>query len=191
MSHAVNSKIYTRKGDRGDTRLFSGETVSKNDLRVQAYGTLDELQAQLGMVRALVRHEAMQETVLRIQRELSVACTELASGAETVARLKRRIGKEDAGVLEKDIDGLVATYGLPQGFVVPGRSLDSAAAHVARTVCRRAERLVVEINREQHLFDDVSVYLNRLSDFLFALAWSLEVVCVVERVVTEVVEARK
>jgi cob(I)alamin adenosyltransferase len=126
-----------------------------------------------------------------IQQDLSVACAQLASTPEASSRLGRRIVGEDASRLEQFIDTLVATYGLPNGFIVPGRSVDSAAAHVARTVCRRAERLVVQLNRESTLFDDICKYLNRLSDFLFALAWSLEVCFVIESVVREVLENKK
>lgn len=186
----MKSKIYTRKGDGGETRLFSGETVSKADLRVDAYGTLDELQAHLGMVRALVDLAPVRDTIFRIQQDLSAACAQLASSPEALSRLSRRIGRDDVARLEEAIDKLVAAYGLPSGFIVPGRSPDSAAAHIARTVCRRGERLVVLLNRELHGFDDISMYLNRLSDFLFALAWSLEVVCVVRQVATEMAEDR-
>ncbi|MGC9158014.1 MAG: cob(I)yrinic acid a,c-diamide adenosyltransferase [Terracidiphilus sp.] len=180
--------IYTRKGDTGNTRLLSGEVVSKDDLRVQAYGTLDECQAQLGMARSLMRDEDLACIVYGIQQDLSSACTELASNPKTFANLKRRIGKNEAAQLEKQIDNLVATYGLPKGFIIPGRSSDSAAVHVARTVCRRGERLIVMLNREVKEFDDLLIYINRLSDFLFVLAWSLEVISVVRNVTTEVMQ---
>jgi cob(I)alamin adenosyltransferase len=186
MAVAVEHKIYTRKGDAGNTRLFSGETVSKSDLRVQAYGTLDELQAHLGMVRALMPGRIFDDIVLTIQRDLSVACAQLASTPEGFAKLGRRIGADDVAALEGIIDQLVSRYGLPSGFIVPGRSADSAAAHVARTVCRRGERLVVEVNGLVGGFDDVAKYLNRLSDLLFALAWSLEVLSVVTAVAEDV-----
>lgn len=188
MASAMENKIYTRKGDGGETRLFSGETVSKSDLRVDAYGTLDELQAHLGMVRALTDQVPLQGVIFRIQQDLSIACAQLASSPGAVSRLSRRIGPDDVAGLEKSIDSLVKDYGLPSGFIVPGRSPDSAAAHIARTVCRRGERLVVQVNRELHGFDDISKYLNRLSDFLFALAWALEVVCVVRKVASDMVE---
>lgn len=177
--------IYTRKGDRGSTRLFSGETVSKDDLRVQCYGTLDELQAQLGMARAFMRDPELSCSVYGIQQDLSVACTELASSSESLSRLKRRIEQENTAKLEKQIDALVAEYGLPHRFIVPGRSPDSAAVHVARTVCRRAERLIVMLNREAKQFDELLTYFNRLSDFLFVLSWSLEVSFVVDSVANE------
>ena len=180
--------IYTRKGDSGNTRLFSGEQVSKDDLRVQTYGTLDEFQAQLGMARSLMQDQELASIVYGIQQDISAACAELASNPETFSRLARRIGLDDAAKLERHIDALVATYGLPHGFVIPGRSRDSAAVHVARTVCRRGERLIVMLNREVKEFDDLLVYFNRLSDFLFVLAWSLEVIWVVKNVTGEVIK---
>jgi cob(I)alamin adenosyltransferase len=181
-------KIYTRKGDSGNTRLFSGEQVSKDDLRVQTYGTLDEFQAQLGMARAFIRDGSLNCIVYGIQQDVSSACAELASNPETRSRLKNRIGKADAEKLEKEIDALIATYGLPNRFIIPGRAPDSAAAHVARTVCRRAERMLVMLNREVPEFDELLIYINRLSDFLFVLAWSLEVMFVVESVASEVIK---
>jgi len=180
--------IYTRKGDSGNTRLFSGEQVSKDDLRVQTYGTMDEFQAQLGMARAFIRDASLNCVVYGIQQDISAACAELASNPETFSRLKRRIGRADAEKLEKKIDELIATYGLPDGFVIPGRAPDSAAAHVARTVCRRAERMLVMLNREVPEFDELLIYINRLSDFLFVLAWSLEVIFIVENVAREVIK---
>jgi ATP:cob(I)alamin adenosyltransferase len=178
--------IYTRKGDSGGTRLFSGEAVSKDDLRVQTYGTLDEFQAQLGMARSLMHDEELGCIVYGIQQDISAACAELASNPETFSRLKRRIGREDTAKLEKHIDALAAAYGLPTRFIVPGRSPDSAAMHVARTVCRRGERMIVMLNREVKEFDELLMYFNRLSDFLFTLAWSLEVMYVVDHVASEV-----
>ncbi|PSH03089.1 MAG: ATP:cob(I)alamin adenosyltransferase [Acidobacteria bacterium] len=180
--------IYTRKGDSGNTRLFSGEQVSKDDLRVQTYGTLDEFQAQLGLARSFIQDGELNCMVYAIQQDVSAACAELASNPETFSRLKRRVGRADAGKLEKQIDALVADYGLPHGFVIPGRATDSAAMHVARTVCRRSERLLVMLNREVPEFDELLVYFNRLSDLLFVLAWALEVMHVVRDVAAEAVK---
>jgi cob(I)alamin adenosyltransferase len=138
------------------------------------------------MVRALAPHAPFGDVILEIQRDLSVACAQLASTPDSFSHLSRRIGAEDVVRLERTIDQLVAAYGLPGGFVIPGRTADSAAAHVARTVCRRGERLVVDVNHEVKAFDDICRYLNRLSDLLFALAWSLEVLAVIEQVAEDV-----
>lgn len=184
-------RIYTRKGDHGQTSLFSGEKVSKADFRVQCYGTLDECQAHLGMARALICDDAFGRLIFSVQQDLSAACAELASSAEAAARLPRHIGETDVARLEAEIDGLVARHGLPAGFIVPGRTPDSAALHVARTVCRRAERLLVGLTAEDDRFATIGVYLNRLSDFLFALAWSAEVVAVVREVADDLLAPRK
>lgn len=179
-------KIYTGIGDKGQTRLLGGETVSKDDARVMSYGALDELQSQLGMARALVCPGRVREILHEIQKDLFVAGAELASTPETLPRLKKRIGTGERGRLEGQIDELTAQYGLPGGFVIPGRSVESAALHVARSVCRRCERLAVGLNRETGDYALLIVYLNRLSDLLFVLAWSLEVRAVIEEVVRDV-----
>jgi len=180
-------KIYTRKGDLGTSTLFSGEKVSKDDMRLEAYGALDELQAQLGMARAVTHNEEVRAILSDIQREISSACSELASNAEARGRLPRRLGPSDIERLERCIDSFTSRFPLPKHFILPGRSADSAALHVARTVCRRAERHIVIVNRTLGGYDEVLVYFNRLSDLLFVLAWSLEVMAVVDEAVRELV----
>lgn len=180
-------RIFTRNGDRGETRLLSGETAPKDDLRVQTYGTLDELQAHLGMARALIQEDSVRTIIFDIQGDVSAACSELASSPEGLSRLKRRMGPADSVKLESCIEAYTASYGLPIGFVVPGGSPDSAALHVARTVCRRCERLIVTMNRQVGVYDELVVYFNRLSDLLFVLAWVMEVMFVVKNVVHQVI----
>lgn len=182
-------KIYTRKGDLGTSSLFSGEKVAKDDIRLEAYGALDELQAQLGMARALTQSEELKPVLSQIQRDISIACSELASNAEVRGKLARHIGRADTERLEHAIDSFTARFPLPNYFIIPGRSPDSAALHVARTVCRRAERLVVGVNRELGGYDEILVYFNRLSDLLFTMAWSREVMTVVDDAVREVVSS--
>jgi cob(I)alamin adenosyltransferase len=175
-------KIYTGVGDRGQTRLLGGEIVEKDDVRVMAYGALDELQSHLGFARTIVRPEQIQRILFQIQKDLFTVGSELASTSENIFRLKRRIGEEEAEGIERQIDDLTARYGLPKSFVVPGRSSESAVLHVARSICRRCERWVVKLNRQAKQYASLIVYLNRLSDLLFVLAWSLEVVAIVEEV---------
>jgi len=174
--------IYTRFGDQGQTRLLSGETVAKDDLRVDTYGALDELQSHLGMARALVRQEIFRPMLCELQEELFVAGAELASTPASLNRLKRRITKLEASALEAKIDRLTASFGISRSFVIPGMSPDSAALHVARSVCRRVERLVVRLNRHTNDYQDLIVYFNRLSDLLFVMAWSATVNAVIENV---------
>ena len=180
-------KIYTRKGDLGASTLFSGEKVAKDDIRLEAYGALDELQAQLGMARALSQNEEVRLILSGIQRDISAACSELASSPEVRARLARHLGPEDIKRLESCIDSFTARFPLPKHFILPGRTADSAAVHVARTVCRRAERHIVAVNRALGGYDEVLVYFNRLSALLFVLAWSREVMAVVDDAVRELV----
>jgi len=182
-------KIYTRKGDLGTSSLLSGEKVSKDDLRLEAYGALDELQAELGMVRAISTNDELRAVVTGIQQDISSACSELASNPETRGRLARQIGPGDTERLERCIDSYTARFPLPRHFILPGRTADSAALHVARTVCRRAERHIVAVNRQFGGYDEVLVYFNRLSDLLFVLAWSLEFMAVVDDAVREVVNS--
>lgn len=175
-------KIYTRRGDRGQTRLRSGEKLSKDDARVQTYGALDELQAQLGMALSLTRYKSVRSLLRALQEDIIIASAELASSPEAALQLERRIGRGDAVRLEQWIDDLTASYSLPNRFVRPGRSTDSAAVHVARAVCRRCERLIVMLNRQSGGHDDLLVYFNRLGDFLFVTAWCLEVNAVLEEI---------
>jgi len=179
-------KIYTRGGDTGETGLLSGERVQKDDPRVKTYGSLDELQSHLGLARSLTDEEIVGSVLYEIQRDIFVAGSELASAPERLSHLRRRLGTPEVSRLEEIIDAFTDRYGLPQGFVVPGRSPDSAALHVARAVCRRCERLIVLLNRQTRAYAELIVYFNRLSDLLFVLAWSLEVRAVIRQVVKEV-----
>ncbi len=182
-------RIYTRGGDEGLTQLLSKETVDKGDKRVRAFGTLDELQSHLGLVRALTCQESIRSIIDYIQEDIFVASAELASTSKALSDLKRRISKSNTEKLEGWIDKFTNMYGLPKGFVVPGKYLDSSALHVARSVCRRAERLIVTLNREENVYGDLIRYFNRLGDLLFMLAWSLEVNALIEDVVREVIES--
>jgi ATP:cob(I)alamin adenosyltransferase len=170
----VTGAIYTRRGDAGQTRLLSGEVVDKDDARVQTYGAVDELQAHIGLAVALTRNEPVGTRLRELQEDMVIVAGELASSGDDGGRLPRRIGREDAARLERWLDELTASHPLPQRFVRPGASPDSAAAHVARAVSRRCERLIVALHRQTEGLDDLIVYFNRLSDFLFVAAWCLE-----------------
>jgi cob(I)alamin adenosyltransferase len=161
-------KIYTRTGDAGETGLFGGARVRKDDPRVEAYGTVDETNAVLGVARANGLAADVDAALRRIQGELFVVGAELACVPDKVDRLKMAlIGAEHVRHLEWLIDD--AEAGLPplQTFVLPGGSGGGAALHLARTVCRRAERAVLSL---PDIRPDLLIYLNRLSDLLFVLA---------------------
>jgi cob(I)alamin adenosyltransferase len=163
-------KIYTRTGDKGDTSLFGGQRVSKDALRIEAYGTVDELNSVLGIVRADNAQPEIDRLLARIQEVLFVLGADLATPRSADKKDLRRIAAADAEVLEREIDTLDAHLHPLRTFILPGGSPVAARLHFARTVCRRAERNVVRLSRTEDIGDDVTVHLNRLSDLLFVLA---------------------
>jgi cob(I)alamin adenosyltransferase len=162
-------KIYTRTGDSGETGLFDGTRVSKADSRVDAYGEVDELNAWLGLARTPGRlSRKLEEMVERIQRDLFALGARLADPRHKIAErvTKAQVHSDDVTRLERWIDELDAALPPLRKFILPGGSRQGATLHVARTVCRRAERAVVGIGGDPELI----VYLNRLSDLLFVMA---------------------
>jgi cob(I)alamin adenosyltransferase len=163
------TRIYTRTGDGGTTRLASGEAVSKTDARVEAYGAVDETNAAIGAARGAGRLDAELNAMLaRIQNDLFDLGADLAT-ARTKDGDLRILGAQVAR-LEREIDQLNGELAPLTSFVLPGGSAASAALHVARTVCRRAERCAVALAETQAVSAPVLKYLNRLSDLLFVMA---------------------
>ncbi len=171
------AKIYTRRGDRGETGLFYGGRVPKDASGPEAYGTVDEAVSALAVARAAA-DDAVAEAILEVQRGLFVAAAELATAPENHHRLEPGVSRVDDAMvaeLEARIDALVERVGAPTEFVVPGGDPVGAALDVARTVVRRAERRAVTHEREAEIADSrVVPYLNRLADYLFMLARSTE-----------------
>ena len=166
-------KIYTKTGDAGDTGLFGGGRVRKNHPRVEAYGDVDELNATLGFVRAVEQMPRIDEVLVPIQRDLFAIGALLATpDREKMRQHLEKANVDDARIaaLERAIDDGDAELEPLRSFIVPGGSPKAAALHVARTVCRRAERRVVELGLETEIPPLVVIYLNRLSDLLFTLA---------------------
>ena len=168
-------KIYTRKGDDGTTGLWYGGRVPKHAGRPEAYGSVDEAASALGLARALAeRGGELYDDILRIQNELFVTGAELATAPEAAGRLEPGVSKvtpEMARRLESDIDRYMERVELPPKFVIPGGTELSARLDLARAAVRRAERRVALLNDAGELADDtVLMYLNRLSDALFAMA---------------------
>lgn len=166
-------KIYTRTGDEGDTGLFGGGRVGKDHPRVEAYGDIDELNAVLGQARSIDMMPRIDEVLAPIQRDLFaigalLATPDLAKMHEQLA--KARISDERIAQMERSIDDGEAELEPLKAFIMPGGTPKAAALHVARTVCRRAERAVVRLQRDVEVPQMVIVYLNRLSDLLFVLA---------------------
>jgi cob(I)alamin adenosyltransferase len=172
------NRIYTRTGDRGETGLASGERVPKDSLRIECYGTVDELNAWIGLARQTAAELAarapalaeMGASLLRIQHELFNLGSVLATLPEKLGPRQPRIGEAEVAALEAEIDRATERLSPLKSFVLPGGSRLNAELHLCRTVCRRAERLTVTLAREGGS-DELSVrYLNRLSDALFVFS---------------------
>ncbi|MBV9994651.1 MAG: cob(I)yrinic acid a,c-diamide adenosyltransferase [Caulobacteraceae bacterium] len=165
------NRIYTRSGDAGATRLASGAPVSKADLRVEAYGLVDETNAAIGMARCATAEDAALEPILaRIQNELFDLGADLATPLGPDEASKLRIVEGQVERLEREIDALNGRMAPLSSFVLPGGSPAAAALHLARTICRRAERATVALAGREPVGPASLKYLNRLSDLLFVAA---------------------
>src|SRR5436853_3015045 len=168
-------KIYTKTGDAGETGLFGGGRTPKDSARVAAYGEVDELNAALGLARALDPPEFSDGLLQTIQRDLFTIGAELATPDpdklhKALARSGAAIGQSDIAALEDAIDGHESRLEPLKNFILPGGTPKAAALHLGRTVCRRAERAVVALARHEQTNPAILRYLNRLSDLLFVLA---------------------
>jgi cob(I)alamin adenosyltransferase len=169
-SSARRMRIYTKTGDRGDTSLFGGQRVPKDTLRIEAYGTVDELNTVLGIVRSDNADPEINSILEEIQKQLFELGADLATPRATEKKVIKRIDQRNVKGLEKVIDALDPQLKPLRSFVLPGGSPVSARVHFARTVCRRAERIIVRLSRNEDIGDIITVYMNRLSDLLFVLA---------------------
>lgn len=163
-------KIYTKTGDKGDTSLFGGQRVPKDALRIETYGTVDELNSVLGIVRAENKDSEINKVLAQVQERLFELGADLATPRSVKSKSVRRIEPKDAHHLEKLIDSLEVHLKPLKRFILPGGTPVAARIHFARTVCRRAERSVVRLSRNEDIGEDITIYLNRLSDLLFVLA---------------------
>ncbi|MBI4482289.1 MAG: cob(I)yrinic acid a,c-diamide adenosyltransferase [Acidobacteria bacterium] len=166
------TKIYTRTGDAGETSLLDGSRVLKSNLRVTAYGDVDELNAVLGAVRAFVQDDEINQMLEGIQRDLFAMGTQLADPkyAESRRPNKTALPPQRVEDLEQIIDRFQEELKPLKRFILPGGTQGAALLHVARTVCRRAERVAVALHAETPLDPVLLTYLNRLSDLLFVTA---------------------
>lgn len=162
MGHRL-SKIYTRTGDDGSTGLGDGTRVPKDALRVEAYGTVDELNSQIGVVLACALPDAVREVLVGVQHQL------FDLGGELCIPGHAAMTDDDVAGLEQALDGFNAELPPLKDFILPGGGMAAAQCHVARTVCRRAERIVVMLAGQETVRPQVLRYLNRLSDLLFVL----------------------
>lgn len=163
-------KIYTKTGDEGMTSLFGGKRVSKADLRIEAYGTVDELNAWIGLVRDQDVNANRQEVLLAIQDRLFTIGSTLAVEPGNTRVKVPKLKEEDVVFLEQQIDAMETKLSPMRSFVLPGGHASVSFTHVARTVCRRAERLVIALYQADPGDLLVIKYLNRLSDYLFVLS---------------------
>jgi cob(I)alamin adenosyltransferase len=167
------NRIYTRTGDQGETRLAGGQKIAKDDLRIECYGTVDELNAFVGAARVTAEQVRLQEfaaTLKRVQHELFNLGSILATLPEDVHPKQPRITADEIAKLEQEIDAANAELAPLRSFVLPGGSRLDAELHICRTICRRAERLLVTLAKEQQIPAEALQYLNRLSDAFFV--WS-------------------
>lgn len=163
-------KIYTKGGDRGETSLAGGTRVLKSHDRVEAYGNLDELNSFIGLIRDQDIDAHYREILLLIQSNLFIAETLIAQDPEKPSRHIPALTEDNIHLLEKEIDSMNRELPGLNSFILPGGSIAVSTCHVARTVCRRAERSVVRLNQIQPVEGIIIRYLNRLSDYLFVLA---------------------
>ena len=167
-------KIYTKTGDQGSTSLFTGTRVPKHHIRIESYGTVDELNSVLGLVRDQEMDKHSKESLMHIQDKLFTVGAILATEPKKDNRLKiPRIEEEDIQFLEQEIDQMNEELAPMTHFILPGGHPSVSYCHVARTTCRRAERMISYLHEKEPVPENVIAYMNRLSDYLFVLARKL------------------
>ncbi len=163
-------KIYTKTGDGGSTSLLGGERVSKSSLRINAYGTVDELNSFIGLALHEVKEDSIRAVLSKIQNQLFVVGSDLAS-PETEKKIKiERVPKEFSEKIEKVVDKYESELEQLKNFILPDGSRGAAILHICRTIARRAEREVVALNSTEKINQNIIIFLNRISDLFFVLA---------------------
>ncbi len=169
-------KVYTKKGDLGKTSILGENDIDKDDLRINAYGTVDELNSFVGQLSCFIDDRILLGELRDIQNVLFCVGSELASTPDVFQKLNLdSVGVEEIDYLEKSIDRQTNELPVLQSFVLPGGSLSNATAHIARTVCRRAERKCVTLSKVIEIRPEIITYLNRLSDYFFTVARTMTV----------------
>jgi cob(I)alamin adenosyltransferase len=161
-------KIYTRTGDMGETFLIGGKRVPKNHPIVEAYGSIDETIALLGVIRSYNTNDSLNSVLIQLQDKLMACCTIIASENQDTANTKK-INEADVQFIENQIDEIEAVLEPTRHFILPGAPPPGAFCHVARTVCRRAERDILKLPKSRKQDTIIYKFLNRLSDYLFVL----------------------
>lgn len=164
-------KVYTKTGDKGETSIVGGIRVKKSCRRLDAYGTVDELNSHLGLLASMLTDGEYREIIIRIQRDLFNVCSNLATDqSQTSLSDSARLPEGEIRFLEEQVDGIMRQLPERQGFILPGGCQAASQAHVCRTVCRRAERCIVALSEEAIISPETLQFVNRLSDYLFVLA---------------------
>ena len=163
-------KIYTRKGDKGTTSLIGGQKVPKYHARIEAYGSADELIAHMGMIGDLTENNDTKRFIKIVQDKLMICAAILAADCENCKVKIPEIKSSDIKMIEDSIDEMEKELPVLQSFVLPGGNVVSSQCHIARTVCRRAERQIIKLSTELFVPNTVLQYVNRLSDYLFVLS---------------------
>jgi cob(I)alamin adenosyltransferase len=163
-------KIYTKTGDKGKTRLCGGKEVLKDSMRVTAYGELDELSSNIGLALAFCKNTKIKSILIQIQKDLFVLSAHIASPSKDLQDTLPKFPKTKIKNIEKLIDDISLKLKPLKKFILPGGTKLASFLHVARTVCRRAERTCISLSQKENIFEYAIPYLNRLSDLLFVLA---------------------
>ena len=166
-------KIYTKTGDLGTTALIGGKRVPKNNIRIEAYGTVDELIAHMGYLRDQDMKDNHKRFLMNVQSDLMSISAILASDDNNQEAQLPKVDTKNVAVIENEIDKLENNLPALKAFIIPGGHLSVSVCHIVRTVCRRAERRVYSLQEKHMVPEIVSVYLNRLSDYLFVLGRTL------------------
>ena len=166
----MKNKIYTKGGDKGETSLLGGKRVPKYHIRVEAYGTIDELKSYLALIINYDKESAVNKKIALIQEKLFRIEALVACEDEDMCKSIPQLYNEDVEFLEVEIDNMNKVLPELKNFILPGGNVYSAHAHVARCICRRAERIVIQLSKREPLDALIIKYLNRLSDYLFVLA---------------------
>ncbi len=164
------TKIYTKTGDKGETSLFGGERVAKDNERIEAYGSVDELNSLMGIIRSLQPSQKINAMLENIQNDLFIVGADLATPNTNTNSVIPHIAETQYQNLEKNIDVLEEKLSPLTSFILPGGTTIAAQLHFVRTVCRRAERCVVKLSHLEKINNNIIIYLNRLSDLLFVMA---------------------
>ncbi|MBI2968642.1 MAG: cob(I)yrinic acid a,c-diamide adenosyltransferase [Bacteroidetes bacterium] len=169
----MSLRIYTKTGDKGETSLLGGTRVTKDHLRIEAYGTVDELNSFTGLLASAIEKNPVRKTLIVIQDRLMVIGSLLAADPAKPGMKLPQLSEDNIKYLESVIDLLEKKLFPLKSFILPGGNISVSFCHIARSVCRRAERIVVKLSTESNVNPDIIKYLNRLSDFYFVLARKL------------------